>query len=358
MTMTAAGNLCAGKPPLRSAAELKNLNELRFLFAACVLVSHAVQLAGFADLYFLRRVFSSEVAVQGFFILSGYLVLRSFERSTSVMDFYKRRALRIYPAYVVAVVLFLGLAVLQQTLRGTEVAWEQIPRYLAMNLMLANFLQPGIDGVFQGSRIEEINGALWTIKVEAMFYLIVPALSWLGGKVGRYWVSIALAVVGVSWAPLLEWFGRATGTGINPSFYHQLPGQLQFFAVGGILYASSKGEGRYPELFKYAAILLVALLSTWAGGMKAGVQVAGLAAVILISSNAPQLRTPLTSLDPSYGLYLAHFPIIQLLICAGVVGAGAGAFIGLTMLLAIGYGVLSWQLIEKPILKAYKERHS
>ncbi len=53
----------------------------------------------------ISQVLSSGMAVKGFFVLSGFLIFMSFERSTSLSSYAMKRIRRIYPAYFTVVML-------------------------------------------------------------------------------------------------------------------------------------------------------------------------------------------------------------------------------------------------------------
>jgi peptidoglycan/LPS O-acetylase OafA/YrhL len=324
-----------------------NINELRLLFALSVLVSHSIQLSQFTSYDILRQIFSSEIAVQGFFILSGFLVFGSYSRILDTRTFYIRRFLRIYPGYVIAVVLFLVLALVQTYLHSKSVQLVEVARYLGVNLLLLNFLQPGIEGVFYASPYHEINGALWTIKIEVMFYAMVPLLYWAGQRWSHRVVAAALIVIGLSWRPMLDWVA-AGGNYVHPSFAYQLPGQLHFFGLGVLMFDVSNNRGHRTG---NAAIVLVAVsLTSIMGDPRMAMQIALLSLCIYGVTQLPQLSMRLGDLDLSYGVYLSHFPIIQLLIGFGVVDLGAMLFLLLVIFLSTVYAMASWNCVERPAL--------
>lgn len=335
-----------GSEPIR----LTNIAELRLLFAACVVVSHAVQLAGATQFDIVRFVMNSEVAVQGFFILSGYLVFGSFDRLGDARVFYRRRFLRIYPAYAVAVLLFLALGMAQGLALGRAIAWGDVPRYLAANLSTLNFLYPLVGGVFTGNAVEHLNGALWSIKVELMFYLLVPILYWLARRLSFATVAALLIVTGVLWWPVLTALGEHMGVGVPLSFKFQVPGQLHFFALGMALFARSKHAMRTATLMALVGFALMLLLLT--GAPRDAAHAFGLVAVIGIVTALPQTRDWVHGNDISYGIYLCHFPIIQLLLNGGAGAWPFLAYLAAVVALAIGYGLLSWKMIERPTLGA------
>ena len=330
--------------PLR----LNNISELRLVFAACVVLSHTVQLAAAHQFDVIRVVMNSEVAVQGFFILSGYLVFGSYDRIRDPATFYIRRFLRIYPAYFVAVLLFLALALVQTALLGRGIAWDEVGPYLAANLATLNFLQPTIGGVFAGNLAQAINGALWSIKVEMMFYAAVPLLFGATRYVPMVVLALALVAFGVAWWPALSFLGEAWGGAVPESLRNQLPGQLHFFGLGVALFALSKGILRPAGL---VAIVLFALVSLVAvGDAKAAAHALGLVTVIGVVSAMPKLNTIFARTDVSYGVYLCHFPIIQMLLASGAASWPFWLYLAAIVAPVAVYGIASWVLIERPAL--------
>src|SRR5213593_437282 len=89
-------------------------NLLRLLFAGAVLFSHCFELIDRGRIHEpLDRLFhtfsAGDLAVDGFFVLSGYLILQSWLRDPNPARYLARRALRIYPAFIIATLLC-GLA--------------------------------------------------------------------------------------------------------------------------------------------------------------------------------------------------------------------------------------------------------
>ena len=94
----------------------------RLLLALTVLASHSVSLGGFGHEPLFeashRTTSIGFVAVIGFFAISGFLLARSRER-TSLIAFLRNRALRILPAYWIALAFTVLVAVpVAATIRG------------------------------------------------------------------------------------------------------------------------------------------------------------------------------------------------------------------------------------------------
>jgi peptidoglycan/LPS O-acetylase OafA/YrhL len=84
-----------------------NFNFMRLVFALLVILGHSPELVdGNQSREVLMRIFGTMTcggfAVDGFFLLSGYLIMQSWERQPDGWKFLKKRLLRIYPGFIVA----------------------------------------------------------------------------------------------------------------------------------------------------------------------------------------------------------------------------------------------------------------
>jgi peptidoglycan/LPS O-acetylase OafA/YrhL len=93
----------------RAVSRLNNFSSLRLLFASAVIFSHSPSiLTGMVTLEpHLGRATLGELAVDGFFLISGYLITKSFDHDSNLGGFFRKRALRIYPAFIINMLLCL-----------------------------------------------------------------------------------------------------------------------------------------------------------------------------------------------------------------------------------------------------------
>jgi len=136
-----------------------------------------------------------------FFLLSGFLLYRPFVKSIvqrrplpNVRDYYRGRVLRIYPANIVIVLvagLLLGVTVTRLLPFGddrlVDIGRLTDPGTLAANLLL-------VQGYFPHTVLTGLD-ASWSLVVEAMFYLVLPPLAWLGLRLSRRMPALAAAAV-------------------------------------------------------------------------------------------------------------------------------------------------------------------
>ena len=167
-----------------------NFDILRLVLAIVVVFFHAGSISGSPELAWLPDVFSGHLAVEGFFAISGFLIFASYERSPSLTDYFLKRAGRILPGYWLATVFCLAIAFSEGCFH--------VGKFLVANLSFANFIQPWIPGLWETNPTNVVDGALWTLKIEVMFYLVVPLIVWLCRKTRRdavLWTLFALSIV-------------------------------------------------------------------------------------------------------------------------------------------------------------------
>jgi peptidoglycan/LPS O-acetylase OafA/YrhL len=167
-----------------------SLNFLRLTLASIVLVSHAVLLAGFSVVQNINSTGFAEMAVYGFFGISGYLIAGSAIRNRPGRYLWQR-FLRIFPAFwiclIVTAFIFGVIAWLSQPavahcgLSCYFNARQNGPySYVYKNLFL-HLGQTSISGTPRGSLIPlDWNGSLWTLYSEFLCYLILMALALVG----------------------------------------------------------------------------------------------------------------------------------------------------------------------------------
>lgn len=340
---------CVPEPAKVEIARLEknNFDLLRLLFALIVCLVHAYELSGFQQLKWIAATFSSSVAVKSFFVVSGFLIFMSYERSPSLFSYARKRFRRIYPAYF-AVIIGCAFGLLAVSSASSSdyfsLAWG---KYVLANLAFMNFLQPTLPGVFDGNKLSAVNGALWTLKIEVMFYLSVPLFVLLFRRYSRLPVLLLAYGVSVAYATLAALLAARTGSGIYTELGRQLPGQLAYFMAGAFLYYFLPlfERRRVSFLLPAASVLVInavyplPLLEPFA-----------LAVVVVFFGIFFYLGNFGRYGDFSYGFYILHFPVIQLFLYLGWFRGDPWlyllAVIFTTLIGAIGL----WHAVEKRFL--------
>jgi peptidoglycan/LPS O-acetylase OafA/YrhL len=362
-TFTGAGadaSTSASTPLPKSAVQQRlrnnNFDGLRLVFATMVLVFHVALLSEAPQLRMLVYYVSSTFAVQAFFVVSGFLVTMSFENTKHVTDYIRKRLLRIAPAYVAVVLVSAFLLSSMSSMSPWEyfhnAKWKS---YVFYNLILSNFKNPDLPGVFSNNFETAVNGSLWTIKLEVMFYCAVPFIVWAVRRWGYRLVLGAIFILSVAWQMYFLHFSQMVDPDLAVRLARQLPGQLAFFGGGAFAYYQMR-EGMSPPPV-WIAVIAVAGYAFAPGAFYT--LVAPICVTLIVywaAMGVPQLWNAHRTGDFSYGLYLYHFPIAQTLIALGVFTVAPVVGLLAVFALALLASVVSWHLIEKRALRLAHRR--
>jgi len=342
------------RPPGIEPSPLRHKNNfdlLRFVFAFTVLLFHGYALSREAALDVFARFLSAELAIQGFFVVSGYLVFMSLENSRSVADYLGKRVRRIYPAYFAVVAGFALLGALLTTAPAAQYFSTDLVRYLVANLVFLNFLEPNLPGVFRANPMSEVNGALWTLKIEVMFYAAVPVIARLAVRVGRGRTLLALYLLAAAYVVGMDWLYRRTGNGLYLVLQRQLPGQLGFFLAGAACYYYADAvAARWRWIVPSAALAIVAAQVWWPLAVFVLPAAVG-ALVVYAALGVRHLGNFGKYGDLSYGIYILHFPVIQWLVSLGLYRESPFGALAATIVVVLALAFASWHLVEKPFLR-------
>ncbi|WP_018259771.1 acyltransferase family protein [Methylobacterium sp. WSM2598] len=324
-----------------------NLGLLRLLLAGLVVVSHSPELIdGDRSREILTRLTGTlsfgEVAVDGFFVLSGYLITRSWLTSASGASYLAKRVLRIYPGYLVASLACIGIVA---PLAGGDLAALRIPDALGRLLLLGT---PAVPRAFEGLPYPYLNGAAWTIVYEFACYLLVAGLGCCGllRPDRRFLAGMALlaGLCLLVWHPAL-----ASGSPLLFKLKHGLRFAL-IFACGSAFFLLGERIRFSAGRAALAALLLAGLLGRPGLAEPAFVVLGGFL-LLWFAFAVPPLRigrfTQRT--DLSYGVYLYAWPLQNLIVAQD---RGVAPWL-VTVAALTGAGLLawlSWHLVERPAL--------
>lgn len=328
-----------------------NFNLIRMIAALGVLISHAYPIAiGFGTgeplTQFLKGQSLGSVSVAVFFAISGFLIARSFDRSDTLSRFFVARALRLFPALVVA--LAFTVFFIQWVLADPpgSLPWSDAAVYFVRNLSLYS-LQYELGAVFQANPFgPAINGSLWTLNHEVTCYLGVVALGLVGALRKKALMAFALLAFIALYIPvtLLEPHPR-----LSALFYLALP-----FITGTALYV-------WRDVVPLSAVCglgLAALsVAAWFTPWFHEVFAVTLSYWVFLLGYLPggAVRSYNRVGDFSYGTYIYAFPVQQYMVYAfGPMTPLENMFLAFPVTLVLA--VISWFLIEKPSLAKVPRR--
>lgn len=391
-----AHDIGTGVPQAQRETPLVRLAELdgwRGVAAVMVVITHVAYATGFVVSGGAVGAVAArlDLGVTIFFMLSGFLLYRPWITAAlgltptpSARTYALRRAARIVPAYLMALIVVLGL--LPQ-------AGDPTPRVWAANATFTQIYVPGalVEGFTQ----------TWSVATEVAFYVLLPGFAW---AVGRAWrrdplighLAMLGTLIGVGVA-----FVSARAFGLLrewPLAGFWVPSFLDWFALGMVAAAvrAARTAGRLPRLTASASavagegvacfvagLLLLALLATplagpytldaagsWAVLIKHLGYGAAAAALLLPAFLGPELEPGLRRaalVSPvarglgriSYGVFLWHLAAMwAILDLTGhpTFAGGFGWLLPVTLLVAVAIASLSWRVLEEPILRRAHQR--
>lgn len=193
--------LAKGRCPLVTETISKdrknNFGFLRLAFATLVILSHSPEMIdGNRSRELLTRVFKTvsfgEVAVDGFFLVSGYLITLSLLQSKSKLEYLLKRALRIYPGYLIA--FFVSLFIFGPLAGGTIADLRSM-----LNVSLFEHLvlleKPELQTAFQHMPKPYLSGTMWSLAYEFRCYCVLMILGAAGMLRNRKFVLIMTMIL-------------------------------------------------------------------------------------------------------------------------------------------------------------------
>ena len=313
-----------------------SLSHIRLALATGVIVCHAVFFAGFRPSETFGQLIEFGF-VDGFFAISGFLIVASWVQRPSVFPFVTARALRIIPAFWVALAMtafVLAPGALLLSGRGLPPGfWEEAWTYVGTGLGL--FINQHDIAGSPSPTTGSWNQPLWTLYWEFACYILVAALGVFG--LVRRKTMVVLFVGALSLALLAV-------AGFVPFGYSLIARFLLMFAAGGALYMFRE---RIPATWwgVVASVSLVAVSAMLPDYRLIGALPLAYALVV----GGSLLRRPTLRTDVSYGIYVYAFPIQVGLAMLGVTNLAANALLALACTLP--FAVASWYLIERPALR-------
>ena len=340
----------------KAGGRANNFDVLRLAAAAMVLVSHSFVLSG-GDEPRLGGIALGTFGVVVFFAISGFLIARSWTGGPALRGYTVKRALRIIPGLVLALVAcayLLGALVTTLSPSAYLGSFEPLD-YVLGNLAsvatggLAGDIVYDLPGVFASNPVpDSVNGSLWTLPVEIQAYALVAALGALGLLARGMG---ALAVAGVA---LLALDGVGVDLPLAGRLVQERPESvllLATFAVGALMWSR---RDEVPLRLDAGLVVLVVWLGALATPLGAAATALAFPYLVLLAAyrSSPALARATRHGDVSYGLYVFAFPVQQAIILAWG-GAGPGAAVLSAIALPITYllAFASWRAVEAPALR-------
>lgn len=361
---------------------ISGIDGIRGLAAILVLLFHFYSFAGnnqFPGSFLVR---AGWVGVDIFFVISGFVLFLPFLRNalegknTDLLSYYKRRVLRIVPAYWLNIIFMITVM-----FPVFFTSFNQL-LHIGTNMLF-------LEGFFPVKESLRLNGVYWTLWIEIQFYLILPFFAKL--FTGRTWIRNAvLVIIAVS---VYKYVGIVLTEHISDThkirqfwINSQLPGVLQEFTFGIIaanIYSRYKNK---LSSFKSSILVITGLgmlllgmyfivkygsTNYWFGKSFLGyLPLVSLntffalsASILLLGVAAGSTLAKVTFGNPflnfigvySYGIYLWHYPVGMLMKNSGK-EIGYISFIVFGGIMSIIWAVMSYHLVEKRFIELGRKK--
>ena len=322
---------------------------LRLLFAILVVVGHSY-IIGLRDPMAEPHIFFhynfSYMAVNLFFIASGFLVTKSMLYRGDVAEYSSARLLRIYPGLAVHVLFVMFIIGPLATSLSLGEYFTHID-FLKQPFVVLSFIsaQMWLPGIFEGNAEQMGSAPLWTLRYEILAYIgtaiifslgllkkkwmvlaqfILPSLTWIAAH--YFGVFDSLPATGQN---LLR-FGIAYGLGATIYAYRE---RLTFYALGIPVMIVLAALTSRLQVFEVTMNLMLAYMIMWAAYVK-----------------VPKLNFLQKFSDVSYGVYIYHWCILQL-VFMWMPNISVAGLLLITLPVTFCLATLSWHFVEKPMLR-------
>lgn len=311
-----------------------SLNTIRLLAAISVMFGHACTHLSVERPIILSQVLEFFFGVPIFFAMSGYLIWNSVGKSKDFLSYAKKRFWRIYPELWVGVAVEIVSIIL---FYEGSIQWGKLGLFTVTQ---GTFLQFWTPDFLRAYGCGTPNGSLWTICVLIQFYILAYPMEKLlrGKKTGIWMGAIVVSLVVAAVSPLLE--------NVLPEIMYKLYNQtivpyLWLFLIGE--FVAENQTKLIPWLKKWWLPLFALSVAV----MAMGIDVMGgphrygilrcttlIAAVLGFAYRFPQLNV---KTDISYGIYIYHMIVVNVMIAVGATGTLPHVFGAMAISCVVAY---------------------
>lgn len=331
--------------------KISQITFTRFVAAIAIVISHFNK-----DLFLYHTDYISDiflranVGVSYFFILSGFIMIVAYHKKNSIdyADYYRNRLARIYPLYIVGLLLYL------------------ITRYSNCSVYKLILYLLGMQSWFPGEALV-LNFPGWSISVEFLFYFLFPFLynRYYSKQNKSIWViAIIIWIVTQVFSNFYvssSWYEGPHTKSHEFGFYFPLL-HLNEFLVGnlaGIFFVKHFKQKNYDlpviAIFMVVLLALIFVPLNFHNGLMA---VLFIPLIVLTSYNNGVL-TKLFSLKPleylgeiSYAIYIVHIPVLYIIreiLKQKHILLDIDMVFCLYMVILLIVSALLYQFVEKPL---------
>jgi peptidoglycan/LPS O-acetylase OafA/YrhL len=339
-----------------------NFNLMRLIAAIMVLYGHSFVLAvgaSSAEPWLQLGISPGSVAVDVFFVTSGFLVTGSLIERKELCSFVIARMLRIYPALLIVVALtVLVLGAYFSTLSiGAYISEGETFKYWVKNSTLLSGSYGYLPEVFENNPFKKaVNGSLWTMPWEVKMYIVLLGV----GIVAKFahwkdwvWKTLVISVfVGMSALYLLTYIFDSLSLVKDVRVL-----RLFFMFFAGASFFALKDRIYIGHSIGLIAFLCTSLSLLVGKSLFLPVYTIAVGYIVLYLAFLPKgkVRNFNKLGDYSYGVYIYAFPIQQTIVALMPRLTGIELFF-MAFPCVLICSMLSWHYVEKRCLRLKNKR--
>ena len=289
-------------------------NLLRMFAAVQVFFGHVIPAFATVEPSWFKpiiKVLSLFEGVPFFFGISGFLLWASIGRTDNFSSYLKNRVARLYPEMWGAILVN---AVTTLILNFKNIKW--------VDFFIYQFTQGTILQFWTPDSLESFsNGPLWTVCVMVQCYIVLwPMYKFLHGKGLKRWLPTLFVCFAISiFKPLLKGFLPAI---VYKLIWYTFANQMWLFLFGAFLCEYfDKIIGYLKKLWWLAFLVEILVVYVFRdldfGSYPVIKSVSLLVGSVGLAYSLPKLNL---KVDLSYGLYLYHMIVVNVMVALGLVG--------------------------------------
>ena len=326
-----------------------NFGFLRLLLATLVIVAHSAEILDHnRSREILTSIFGTitfgELAIDGFFLISGYLILKSFLSSSTFKSYLLKRILRIYPGFIVASLFCIFVLI---PLSGETQLIINTPTndWLSTVLRMFTLETPQVNN----TQYSTLNGAMWSIWLEFVCYLCIPIVYITTFNKPKTYVILAVMMM------FIYLFTQLSGKNIWLPYVrldmHHTSRLMFAFLIGGLFYLL-RDKVMWSKQLTIISVFLLLISLSFKNTAEIGLIIFGGYLLFNFALNYKNkfLNSIGGKVDISYGVYLYAWPV-QIYVVKYYPQVNLYILMLVTLIAASILGYLSWTFVEKPFMQ-------
>lgn len=329
-----------------------NFGFLRLLFAGLVIVSHSAEILDQSrKRELLTQIFGTvsfgELAVDAFFLISGYLILKSYISSNTSKSYFSKRVLRIYPGFIVAS-LFCIFVLIPVSDEIHLLVNTGINEWQSTILRLLTLQTP----VVENTKYATLNGSMWTIWLEFVCYLCIPLVYVFKANKLKLYSFLAFAMMGIFVYTQIS--GKNIWLPYIKLDIHHTSRLMFAFLVGGLFYLL-RDKIIWSKYLSICCLVLLIISLNFKDIAEVALIIFGGYLLFNFALNFKNefLNKFGTKVDISYGVYLYAWPV-QVYVIKYYPQINLYFLMLITFAVASTLGFVSWIYVEKPFMQLKK----